>query len=1401
MKFFNHTRLAGRGFLIIILVLASLAPLMALPDLDVAYISRTPRYDRYSTYDINGLDPYDWGNPLIVPTTPDELNKQRWPAPGDTVTFTAVIKNAGDSATGKFNYKWYFDGAEVASGVLSSLRPGDQVSTSYKWTWDSEWNDHYIKFVADPDNLITESLKNNNSREDRTNALTFCIPVWQSVYDWFHDNIRSYNPNLGSFDDWIQMQLGYINQLFIDAAWPNAPSGILERVRLDMVQVVPEDTVDPGYNHRPNGDPYLNWDAAWGFAPGEYPGIFTKEGRTDFLTGPFTWLIHEWGHQMCLADMYQLNLSPDVNEAMPSLGHETFRGSDLMSGNEQILTDETANAFNSDLHKRRGYYGDYLYDMPNTCRIRLIDAYGRPVPNATLTFYQKHGGAILNNVEFTLTTDAEGCCNLPNRSCYAPDGSYTTLTGHTLHDNPWGMISVVNTNGLFLCKIEAAGQIDWQFVEATSFNVGYSMGYTDSYTYPVQTTILPEGRDKVTTSDLYGIKMLSSDCGYIAGSNGAILKYDGAKWSVMTSPVTSSLRAVDALSPTGKACAVGDGGTVLIYSDGNWTKKDVGTTTTFTSCVMLSESNIIIGGNTGIIYKSTDGGSTWTNVTGTGITSIRSMSFSDAIHGVLTCNNGRIYYTTDGGSTWKIASGSYNWANITGCSMPTTTEAWACNNDGDIFRSLDGGAHWSTIFNWGPSDDWNAIDVRPGGLGWAVGGPHDYNHYANIKRLDGKRWYPETARVHTFSDTMNDVSCISDTEGWAVGNAGVILHINRNYLKPIEDSTPPIMGEVIDEGPTTYNSTTIKASWSATDAESGVAEYQYAIGISPTDTGSGYILDWKRVGKCTSIEAGIKTTPGQTYYIYAKARNYANLWSDAAASKGVTVFEDTTPPVMGAVTASKGSQSGVQFNLHWSAADPESGIMEYQYAVGTSPTDPGSGYIRGWTSAGKQTSIDVTGLNLASGNTFYFYVKARNYAGLWSDVAVSNEAKTLSIGEAKLLPDYSIVQLWGVISAGNVSPYELYVESPDRSAGIAVQCYDLYLPGTILSVEGIITSYNGEACIAQPAIKTYGSMPLRPLELNNSSIGGDKMGLQDAHWGWRWIKNSSGVREYKWLPAKGLNNVGLLVKTTGKVSYIDPTGKFAYISDSSLTDDGNKLGIGSTAIKGIRVSLWNNFQTYYKIPPVGTRVTVTGISGTDWVNSCQVSALRLRSQNDITGIEGAIISGRVASLVTTNQLVECSHPYQPNCDQTWEITGPSNTDRMRLHFPFIQILDWADGLYYGQPGNLEYSIYNYEGEMWSNWVAGNKIDLRLITSSTDNYYGFQMDSYEAFIPMSGVTITLTPGNYTTTTDEIGNFIVMNLQPGTYMVTPSKSGCTFTPSNQIVTVTTNQFKVVDDFTCQ
>jgi hypothetical protein len=148
-----------------------------------------------------------------------------------------------------------------------------------------------------------------------------------------------------------------------------------------------------------------------------------------------------------------------------------------------------------------------------------------------------------------------------------------------------------------------------------------------------------------------------------------------------------------------------------------------------------------------------------------------------------------------------------------------------------------------------------------------------------------------------------------------------------------------------------------------------------------------------------SIPSGILTY-STTYFWRVRHQDSDGAWSDwspetSFATIGAPV--DSTPPTTPAV-ADDGSSTAATTSLHaaWASTDPESGIAEYEYAIGTSA---GGTDVVGWTSAGAAGEVDRTGLSLAPGTTYYFSVKSRNGAGLWSAVGTSDGIKAIDEGD------------------------------------------------------------------------------------------------------------------------------------------------------------------------------------------------------------------------------------------------------------------------------------------------------------------------------------------------------------------------------------------------------------------
>ena len=256
------------------------------PDLDAAFIMQTPRYDYDAAKNRHAL--------------------------GDQISFVATVANRGVEPTGSFTYRWTIDGSLISEGTHSSLDPAETAELRLSWTWQT--GSHKVQVALDPENTISEVSELNNVVEDRTDALAVGFWVEQSVYDYFNENQIALCLGSVSWEDWAQRQLRVWNEIFADATTPLTPQGVLERVRLDKVVVVPDGALPSCATNFPAPSD-KTVDLQWGF-PSELVGV--PSGHTCghlnyYFDHPESQnveysLMHELSHARYLVDLYGLNV-------------------------------------------------------------------------------------------------------------------------------------------------------------------------------------------------------------------------------------------------------------------------------------------------------------------------------------------------------------------------------------------------------------------------------------------------------------------------------------------------------------------------------------------------------------------------------------------------------------------------------------------------------------------------------------------------------------------------------------------------------------------------------------------------------------------------------------------------------------------------------------------------------------------------------------------------------------------------------------------------------------------------------------------------------------------------------------------------------------------------------------
>ncbi len=453
-----------------------------LPDLDVIYIERLPRYAGNHTnvgYEENKI--------FLIQPNPDPIE----PADGTQAEFIGHVMNAGFADSGAFKYSWWIDGQKVSEGVVNqTLKRREETTVTLKWTWRK--SAQTVALRVEPVEQITEISKINNKLEDPIHGKGFLIHIDKETVGTFCETpgiLGTY-----SFEDWVQYNWRVWNFILMDSIYPSSPEGCLDRMRIDKIMYLDnrflggEDAGWDEYQKRAReGGSLIMYEGIWGYTGGEGAQLRTL--------GPCGVTFHECGHQLGLIDWYKFFARPehfanctDENGEPIVLTH-TFRHPETMmcwhDAHRRFCETDVA-ALNMQLDRHRGHYGDYNFYMPKKTIITIKDQDGNPVAGAKVSFRQR----TLAKEEFlaqphaAAITDSKGQVVMPNQPTTPLDTGWFQRT-----DNPWGDYHVVGGNGLMLISVEGRGEVDHFIVDISFSTIPAYRGNTDTAYYDFLTHI------------------------------------------------------------------------------------------------------------------------------------------------------------------------------------------------------------------------------------------------------------------------------------------------------------------------------------------------------------------------------------------------------------------------------------------------------------------------------------------------------------------------------------------------------------------------------------------------------------------------------------------------------------------------------------------------------------------------------------------------------------------------------------------------------------------------------------------------------------------------------------------------------------------------------------------------
>ena len=231
----------------------------------------------------------------------------------------------------------------------------------------------------------------------------------------------------------------------------------------------------------------------------------------------------------------------------------------------------------------------------------------------------------------------------------------------------------------------------------------------------------------------------------------------------------------------------GELGRIFRTDDGGktWTRQDAGTKRPLLALACVDANTAWVTSTQGALYHTTDGGKSWGKVDTTSDRHVFALKFPTAQRGHGGGDFGRMIHTEDGGKTWTksqvptdivlpesaldtgVDPGDVNLYSL---SYGTPELAWMVGEFGIAMHSTDGGLTWkqqktpveTTLFG---------VYFNEAQNGWVVGGDATVLHTQD----GGVTWMPQHSPI--TGRPLFDVMVRGQT-GWIVGESGAMLKSN-----------------------------------------------------------------------------------------------------------------------------------------------------------------------------------------------------------------------------------------------------------------------------------------------------------------------------------------------------------------------------------------------------------------------------------------------------------------------------------------------------------------------------------------------------------------------------------------------------------------------------------------------
>ena len=213
-----------------------------------------------------------------------------------------------------------------------------------------------------------------------------------------------------------------------------------------------------------------------------------------------------------------------------------------------------------------------------------------------------------------------------------------------------------------------------------------------------------------------------------------------------------------------------------------------------TAIQFLSSSEGFIAGENGKVFKTNDGGNSWTNISLASTTvTIHKIVFQTTLKGYLATTGG-LYRTTDGGATWTnpIYQNTYD------VQLFGTYTGYAIIRDGSssyFYRTYDGGLNWAHTFSPPFDTDLSIMSFINEDIGYVAGSEAKIYETTD----GGDTWFgfhvDTRWKDQAYTGKIADMIFTGYRSGYVTGNSGYLNKISSFDNYPSVSNITPLINE------------------------------------------------------------------------------------------------------------------------------------------------------------------------------------------------------------------------------------------------------------------------------------------------------------------------------------------------------------------------------------------------------------------------------------------------------------------------------------------------------------------------------------------------------------------------------------------------------------------------------